>query len=263
MKGKIVVAEWLREADQRWQSCWTRIRNKARDQSRRLAFGQSDNSPSTSGQSGDGTRLLNVSTAGFSSRRGKVRDFAWLREADERWQSCRTRIRVACRKLNFSDAQCRLTAGVVSAVVARTCVAPLERVKLEHQISIGVGQVTKHTKGLNLKRSLESILRKEGFFGLWKGNMVNLLRTAPYKATNFYVFDTLHDLFLWRGHRLELSNQERAVAGAAAGVISALCFFPLDVVRTRIIADDRLRAMGVARTMVHVVKGEGFGGLYR
>ena len=36
--------------------------------------------------------------------------------------------------LTLSDTTIRLVAGVMSAVVARTCVAPLERIKMEHQV---------------------------------------------------------------------------------------------------------------------------------
>uniref|UniRef100_A0A7S0R728 ADP,ATP carrier protein n=1 Tax=Pyramimonas obovata TaxID=1411642 RepID=A0A7S0R728_9CHLO len=265
-KVEVLVAGWLKEADRNWQGCWTRIQNplsKPRDKGLRAAGRQAEYSASTSGQDAGSTGLSMVSTASSSSRKGKGGVAALLREADQRWRGCWTRIRVACKKMNLSDAQCRLSAGVASAVVARTCVAPLERIKLEHQISIGVGKVRSSTKALNLRVSLQHILKKEGFFGLWKGNKVNLLRTAPYKAMNFYIFDTLHDLFLRRGHRLELSNQERAVAGAAAGVFSALLFFPLDLVRTRLIADDKYRALGVGKAMLHIAKREGFGGLYR
>lgn len=61
---------------------------------------------------------------------------------------------------------------------------------------------------------------------------MNILRTAPYKAMNFYMFDSARDAFLQRRPgATELTNGERASAGAAAGVVSALLFFPLDVVR--------------------------------
>lgn len=58
-------------------------------------------------------------------------------------------------------------------VVARTCVAPFERVKLEMLLhgreggSLGVAH---------------AILAAEGVAGFWKGNTLNVLRTAPYKA---------------------------------------------------------------------------------
>jgi len=107
------------------------------------------------------------------------------------------------------------------------------------------------------------ILRAEGVLGFWKGNGVNILRTAPYKAMNFYMFDTLRDSFIARkrlelqqqqqqqgspssgsagdaASDAELTNGERAMAGAGAGITAALMFFPLDVVRTRLLATDKV-----------------------
>jgi hypothetical protein len=102
------------------------------------------------------------------------------------------------------------------------------------------------------------ILRAEGILGFWKGNGVNILRTAPYKAMNFYMFDTLRDSFLARkslqqqqrnpsagagdASDAELTNSERAMAGAGAGITAALMFFPLDVVRTRLLATDKVES---------------------
>ncbi len=55
----------------------------------------------------------------------------------------------------------------------------------------------------------------EGVRGFWKGNLLNLLRTAPFKALNFSSFDTLHRaLVACSGVD---GNGERFVAGALAG----------------------------------------------
>eukprot|EP00775_Hariotina_reticulata_P008206 gene8206-8397_t len=60
----------------------------------------------------------------------------------------------------------------MAAVVSRTAMAPLERIKMD----------------LLLKNSSRSALQtalwvyeREGVGGFWKGNGLNLLRTAPFK----------------------------------------------------------------------------------
>jgi hypothetical protein len=84
--------------------------------------------------------------------------------------------RVAKRRAALSDAinYCKyLVSGALSAVVARSCVAPFERVKIEillHNVSTNAWDTAKH------------ILRQEGVLGFWKGNGLNLLRTAPHKV---------------------------------------------------------------------------------
>jgi len=236
----------------------------SRDSSSCIALPSADCNPSTSGQTTSVLRLGAAPTSRSSSRNNFVVVGQWLSDSEQRWHGFWSHFGAVCKKrIRLSDTAIRLASGVSSAVVARTCVAPLERVKLESQIALSVGSSSRSRARLPLNRSLRRIIKREGFLGLWKGNKVNLMRTAPYKAMNFLVFDTLHDLLLKRGEKLELSNRERAFSGAAAGVLSAMCFFPLDVVRTRLIANDKYKAMGVARALTHIVRKEGFGGLYR
>ncbi|CAN1344142.1 Probable mitochondrial adenine nucleotide transporter BTL3 [Linum perenne] len=114
-----------------------------------------------------------------------------------------------------------LWAGAVAAMVSRTIIAPLERLKLEY---IVCGE-KKHLFELTRK-----IFLTQGVKGFWKGNLVNILRTAPFKAINFYAYDTYRQMLLrWTGNE-EATNFERFVAGAAAGVTASLLCLPLDTV---------------------------------
>jgi hypothetical protein len=60
------------------------------------------------------------------------------------------------------------------------------------------------------------ILRTEGIPGFWKGNALNLLRTAPFKATNFASFELLHSALVGLSGRPD-GHAERFAAGALAG----------------------------------------------
>jgi hypothetical protein len=42
----------------------------------------------------------------------------------------------------------------------------------------------------NLFELIHAIATTQGVKGFWKGNFVNILRTAPFKAVNFYAYDT-------------------------------------------------------------------------
>jgi hypothetical protein len=61
---------------------------------------------------------------------------------------------------------------------------------------------------------------------------VNILRTAPFKAVNFYAFDFYRKAFLARKEERELTNWERIAAGAAAGATATVVCFPMDTVST-------------------------------
>uniref|UniRef100_A0A6N2KP45 Uncharacterized protein n=1 Tax=Salix viminalis TaxID=40686 RepID=A0A6N2KP45_SALVM len=76
-----------------------------------------------------------------------------------------------------------LWAGVLAAMVSRTFVAPLERLKLEYIVRV--------------------IAATQGLKGFWKGNFVNILRTAPFKSINFYAYDT------YRSQLLKLSGTRK------------------------------------------------------
>lgn len=66
-----------------------------------------------------------------------------------------------------------LLCGALSAVVSRTTMAPLERIKLE---------IVLHKRQETMFEVALGVLERDGAVGFWKGNAINLLRTAPYKV---------------------------------------------------------------------------------
>lgn len=66
--------------------------------------------------------------------------------------------------------------GGVAGVIAKTTVAPIERVKL---IFITSKQEFRYLLGLKKFREL---YQTEGFFSLWRGNALSCLRTFFYAA---------------------------------------------------------------------------------
>ena len=103
----------------------------------------------------------------------------------------------------------------------RTFVAPLERLKLEYIVR---GE-QKH-----LFELIKEIATSQGLKGFWKGNFVNILRTAPFKAINFYAYDTYRNHLVRISGNEETTNFERFVAGAAAGITATLLCLPMDTV---------------------------------
>ena len=67
-----------------------------------------------------------------------------------------------------------LLCGALSAVVSRTTMAPLERIKLE---------IVLHKRQETMFDIAMGVLERDGKSGFWKGNGINLLRTAPYKVS--------------------------------------------------------------------------------
>ncbi|KAE8706971.1 putative mitochondrial adenine nucleotide transporter BTL2 [Hibiscus syriacus] len=112
-----------------------------------------------------------------------------------------------------------LWAGAVAAMVSRTFIAPLERLKLEYIV---------RGEKKNLFELIKWIAATQGLKGFWKGNFLNILRTAPFKAINFYAYDIYRSQLLKLSGNEEATNSERFLAGAAAGITATLLCLPMD-----------------------------------
>lgn len=147
-----------------------------------------------------------------------------------------------------------LWAGAVAAMVSRTFVAPLERLKLEYIV---------RGEQKNLVELIRTIAVTQGIGGFWKGNFVNILRTAPFKAINFYAYDTYRNYLSRMSGNEEATNFERFIAGAAAGITATLLCLPMDTIRTVMVAPGGEALGGVIGTSRHIIQTEGFFSLYK
>ncbi|KAK4749392.1 hypothetical protein SAY87_026841 [Trapa incisa] len=158
------------------------------------------------------------------------------------------------RKSGALNTTKHLWAGAVAAMVSRTFVAPFERLKLEYIV---------RGEQRNLFELIKAIAVTQGLKGFWKGNFVNILRTAPFKAINFYSYDTYRNQLLkWSGNE-ETTNFERFIAGAAAGITATLLCLPMDTIRTKMVAPGGEALGGVIGTFHHMITTEGFLSLYK
>lgn len=147
-----------------------------------------------------------------------------------------------------------LLSGAISAMVSRTFVAPLERLKLEY---IVLGEQK------NLFELIKTIACNQGLKGFWKGNFVNILRTAPFKAINFYAYDTYRKELLKMSGNEETTNFERFIAGAASGITATILCIPMDTIRTKMVAPGGEALGGVIGAFSHMIRTEGFFSLYK
>jgi hypothetical protein len=98
-----------------------------------------------------------------------------------------------------------------------------------------------------------------GWKGFWKGNALNVVRTAPFKAVNYFTFDTLLRYFIDNTGGMR-HGYERFLAGAGAGIFATLTCFPLDVLRTRMMSPSH--PTGVFQTLREMIALEGIGSFY-
>jgi Mitochondrial carrier protein len=85
------------------------------------------------------------------------------------------------------------------------------------------------------------------------------VRTAPFKAVNYFTFDTILRALV-RMSDGSIRGYERFLAGAGAGVTATLTCFPLDVLRTRMMSPAHDR--NVSQTVWGMLMVEGLGSFY-
>uniref|UniRef100_A0A6P7FB16 ADP/ATP translocase n=2 Tax=Diabrotica virgifera virgifera TaxID=50390 RepID=A0A6P7FB16_DIAVI len=162
-------------------------------------------------------------------------------------------------------------AGGVSAAVAKTVVAPIERVKLILQVQAASKQISEETAYKGMLDCFIRIPREQGFLSYWRGNLANVIRYFPTQALNFAFKDVYKQIFMegidkklhfWRYFAANLAS------GGAAGATS-LCFvYPLDYARTRLGVDvgknvAERQYLGLIDCVVKTFKSDGPIGLYR
>jgi solute carrier family 25 (adenine nucleotide translocator) protein 4/5/6/31 len=132
-------------------------------------------------------------------------------------------------------------AGGVAGAVAKTCTAPIERVKLLIQTQdanpkIISGEVPRYTGIANCFTRVSS---EQGFSAFWRGNTVNVIRYFPTQAFNFAFKDSIKALFPKYNSKTEFWKffACNMASGGLAGAGSLTIVYPLDYARTRLASD--------------------------
>lgn len=141
----------------------------------------------------------------------------------------------------------QLACGGIAGATARTVVAPIDRVKILMQtqfISHGGGPA----KYTGVVQTMQKIFAEEGFSKLWRGNVTNIARVAPYSATQFASYDYYKNNLFGDS---ELKTHQRLMAGALAGATATTFTHPLDLIRLRLNVQPELTgAADAARSIM-------------
>lgn len=69
--------------------------------------------------------------------------------------------------------------GGTSAAVSKTCVAPIERVKLLLQVQDANKNIAVEDRYKGIGDCFSRVYREQGFVSFWRGNLANVLRYFP------------------------------------------------------------------------------------
>ncbi|XP_076245421.1 dephosphocoenzyme A carrier isoform X1 [Calliopsis andreniformis] len=149
-----------------------------------------------------------------------------------------------------------LVAGATAGALAKTTIAPLDRTKINFQIS---------KQPYSARAAVEFLiktLKTEGLLSLWRGNSATMVRIIPYSAIQF----TAHEQ--WK-RILKVNGSERQkpglnfLAGALAGVTSQGMTYPLDLMRARMAVTLKAEYKTLRQIFVRIYMEEGILAYYR
>ncbi|KZT63955.1 mitochondrial carrier [Daedalea quercina L-15889] len=136
-------------------------------------------------------------------------------------------------------------AGGTAGCVAKTVVAPLDRVKILFQASNPEFQKYAGTWS-GAFRAVSQIYKDNGVRGLLQGHSATLLRIFPYAAIKFIAYDQIDHILM--PTRESQTNGRRFAAGAISGVISVFFTYPLELIRVRMAFSTRAQSTQVPHT---------------
>ncbi|EMP38672.1 Calcium-binding mitochondrial carrier protein Aralar1 [Chelonia mydas] len=100
--------------------------------------------------------------------------------------------------LHVAESAYRFTLGSVAGAVGATAVYPIDLVKTRMQNQRSSGSVVGELMYKNSYDCFKKVLRYEGFFGLYRGLLPQLIGVAPEKAIKLTVNDFVRDKFTQR-----------------------------------------------------------------
>ena len=87
----------------------------------------------------------------------------------------------------------KLAAGAISGAFAQTCTYPFDVLRRRFQINSMSGMGFQYT---SIWHAISTIVAQEGFFGLYKGIVPNLLKVAPSMASSWFSFELTRDFLV-------------------------------------------------------------------
>lgn len=145
--------------------------------------------------------------------------------------------------------------GGAAGAVARTTVAPLDRIKILMQTSHLTGNELKHR---NIFSSIRTVVAEEGVARFWRGNLTNCIRVVPHAAIQFVAYERYKNMLQSEG---EMTVATRLLSGAFSGMTAATVTHPMDVVRIRL--QTQIQLKGATDAIRSVLAENGMRSFYK
>ncbi|XP_012268847.2 mitochondrial coenzyme A transporter SLC25A42 [Athalia rosae] len=156
---------------------------------------------------------------------------------------------------NMQRVSTSLVSGAIAGALAKTTIAPLDRTKINFQIS------HQPYSAKAAGKFLVNSYKNDGLLSLWRGNSATMARIVPYAAIQF----TAHEQ--WK-RILGVDGPEKSkilsfLAGSLAGVTSQGLTYPLDLARARMAVTQKTEYRTLRQMFSRIYRQEGVTAFYR
>ncbi|XP_054940972.1 electrogenic aspartate/glutamate antiporter SLC25A13, mitochondrial isoform X3 [Physeter macrocephalus] len=162
--------------------------------------------------------------------------------------------------LQIAESAYRFGLGSVAGAVGATAVYPIDLVKTRMQNQRSTGSFVGELMYKNSLDCFKKVLRYEGFFGLYRGLLPQLLGVAPEKAIKLTVNDFVRDKFTRKDGSVPLAAE--ILAGGCAGASQVIFTNPLEIVKIRLQVAGEITT-GPRVSALSVLRDLGFFGIYK
>ncbi|XP_038581281.1 calcium-binding mitochondrial carrier protein Aralar2 isoform X1 [Micropterus salmoides] len=162
--------------------------------------------------------------------------------------------------IQVAESAYRFTLGSVAGAVGATAVYPIDLVKTRMQNQRSSGSLVEELMYKNSFDCFKKVVRYEGFFGLYRGLVPQLLGVAPEKAIKLTVNDFVRGKTRQKDGTVPLAAE--VLAGGCAGGSQVIFTNPLEIVKIRLQVAGEITT-GPRVSALSVIRDLGFLGLYK
>jgi solute carrier family 25 protein 16 len=140
------------------------------------------------------------------------------------------------REIDWNKEWKLILVGGVAGSLAKTTVAPLDRVKILLQVRNP--EFTKYnTSWFGPATAIRDIWKADGLRGVFRGHSATLLRIFPYSALKYSIYDKIR-IRVIPSHEYETFIR-RTISGSLTGLATIVVTYPLDFIRTRLAVETK------------------------
>lgn len=161
-----------------------------------------------------------------------------------------------------------IISGVTAGAISQFLSSPADLVKVHVQMEGKRRLMGLEPRVKGATHALKEIVRRGGFFALWKGSVPNVQRAALVNLGDLTTYDTAKRVIM---HKTQLPDDHvvHIMASICAGLVGAIMGTPADVVKTRVMnqpTDSTGRGLlykGSVDCFQQTIAKEGFFALYK